>query len=77
MRKQSVYLPADLLAEVESEGRRLDRSTSWMLHRAWQVARRELRAAPSAPEPQAKEEPHAEVSPAPPPRSRVLRGHRP
>lgn len=48
MRKQSVYLPDELLAEVTQEGARLERSPSWRLERAWRIARGELRAMPSA-----------------------------
>lgn len=46
MRKQSVsvYLPDELLAEVTQEGARLERSPSWLLERAWRIARDELRA---------------------------------
>lgn len=38
MRKKSVYLPDDILAEVEAEAKRQDRSVSWLIQKAWQVA---------------------------------------
>ena len=41
-RKHSFYFPDWMSREVEAEAARLDRSTSWILQRAWKVARAEL-----------------------------------
>lgn len=38
-RKQSLYFPTDMLQEIEDEAQRLDRSKSWIVQRAWLVAR--------------------------------------
>lgn len=47
MRKQSLYFPADVVKEMQEEAKRLDRSLSWVVQRAWKVARAELRALPT------------------------------
>lgn len=46
-RKQSLYFPEDMLQEIIAEAARLDRSLSWIMQRAWQIARKELRKIPS------------------------------
>lgn len=46
-RKQSLYFPADLLQEMQEEAKRLDRSLSWVVQRAWKESRAALRALPS------------------------------
>jgi uncharacterized small protein (TIGR04563 family) len=38
-RKQSLYFPAEMLDEIAAEARRLDRSMSWVVQRAWKLAR--------------------------------------
>lgn len=38
-RKQSLYFPDDMLAEVETEALRTDRSKSWLMQQAWKIAR--------------------------------------
>lgn len=47
-RKQSLYFPQTMLEEIKSEAQRLDRSLSWMIQRAWKLAREELARFPSA-----------------------------
>ena len=47
--KQSLYFPDDMLQEIRDEATRLDRSLSWIVQRAWKVARKQLQAMPSAP----------------------------
>jgi uncharacterized small protein (TIGR04563 family) len=44
--KQSLYFPAEMLDEIHAEARRLDRSVSWVVARAWKVARQEIRGMP-------------------------------
>jgi len=47
MRKQSLYFPADVVKEMQAEAKRLDRSLSWVVQRAWKVAREEMRNLPT------------------------------
>jgi uncharacterized small protein (TIGR04563 family) len=46
-RKQSLYSPEWMLQEIASEARRLDRSLSWMVHRAWKRGRADIKRMPS------------------------------
>jgi uncharacterized small protein (TIGR04563 family) len=46
-RKVGVYLPGEILADVQAEAVRQDRSVSWLLQRAWTLAKAELMAAPT------------------------------
>jgi len=47
-RKQSLYFPEQMLQDIQEQAVRLDRSLSWIVQHAWQVARKELKAMPSA-----------------------------
>ncbi len=42
--KQSLYFPDDMLGEIKAEASRLDRSLSWMLQKAWKIARKKISA---------------------------------
>jgi uncharacterized small protein (TIGR04563 family) len=42
-----LYFPADMLAELQAEAQRQDRSISWLMQQAWKIARSELRKIPS------------------------------
>jgi uncharacterized small protein (TIGR04563 family) len=42
-RKQSLYFPGPMLDEIAAEARRLDRSLSWVVQRAWKSARDEIK----------------------------------
>lgn len=46
-RKQSLYFPEIMLQEIKDEAARLDRSLSWVVQRAWKLARQEIRKIPS------------------------------
>jgi uncharacterized small protein (TIGR04563 family) len=46
-RKQSLYFPETMLAEIKEEAARLDRSLSWVVQRAWKLARSDIRKIPS------------------------------
>ncbi|MCA9619567.1 MAG: TIGR04563 family protein [Myxococcales bacterium] len=46
-RKQSLYFPETMLAEIKDEAARLDRSLSWVVQRAWKLARGDIRKIPS------------------------------
>lgn len=46
-RKQSLYFPETMLEEIKAEATRLDRSLSWVVQRAWKVAKAEIAKLPS------------------------------
>ncbi len=46
-RKQSLYFPEDMLKEIQSEAARQDRSLSWIVQKAWKIARSEIKKYPS------------------------------
>ena len=46
-RKQSLYFPETMLQEIKDEAARLDRSLSWVVQRAWKLARAEIKKIPS------------------------------
>ena len=46
-RKQSLYFPEDMLKEIQHEATRQDRSLSWIVQKAWKIARNEIRKYPS------------------------------
>lgn len=46
-RKQSLYFPETMLLEIKEEASRLDRSLSWVVQRAWKIARAEIKKSPS------------------------------
>lgn len=45
-RKQSLYLPDEMLNEMEAEAIRQDRSLSWLIQKAWNLARARIQAMP-------------------------------
>jgi uncharacterized small protein (TIGR04563 family) len=47
-RKQSLYFGEAMLDEIKSEAARLDRSLSWVVQKAWEFARGQVTAMPSA-----------------------------
>jgi uncharacterized small protein (TIGR04563 family) len=49
-RKQSLYFPEEMLVEIREEAARLDRSLSWVVQRAWKLARKQVRAMPGDPD---------------------------
>ena len=46
-RKQSLYFPEEMLKEIQAEAARQDRSLSWIVQKAWKIARTEIRKYPS------------------------------
>ena len=46
-RKQSLYFPETMLDEIKVEAGRLNRSLSWVVQRAWKVARQDVKKLPS------------------------------
>lgn len=60
-RKQSLYFPESMLQEIKDEAIRLDRSLSWVVQRAWKLARIEVRKIPSV-----NDIPDSEPSPSSP-----------
>jgi uncharacterized small protein (TIGR04563 family) len=47
-RKQSLYFPEEMLREIGAEATRQDRSMSWIVQKAWKVARKDMMTMPSA-----------------------------
>ena len=45
-RKQSVYIPEAMLSEIKRECEQQDRSLSWLIQRAWKIARGEILKTP-------------------------------
>ena len=41
-RKQSLYFPEDMLNEIRVEADRQDRSLSWIVQKAWKIARGDM-----------------------------------
>ena len=46
-RKQSLYFPEDMLKEIQEEATRQDRSLSWIVQKAWKIARPDIKKYPS------------------------------
>ena len=46
-RKQSLYFPEDMLKEIQDEATRQDRSLSWIVQKAWKIARNEVSRYPA------------------------------
>ena len=46
-RKQSLYFPEDMLREIQDEATRQDRSLSWIVQRAWLIARKDIQKYPA------------------------------
>ena len=46
-RKQSLYFPVEMLNEIKEEAARQDRSLSWIVQKAWQIARPKIKEFPS------------------------------
>jgi len=46
-RKQSLYFPEEMLTEITNEATRQDRSLSWIVQKAWKIARNEIKGYPS------------------------------
>jgi len=47
--KQSLYFPTDMHDEIKSEAARLERSLSWVVTKAWKLARAKIKSLPSDP----------------------------
>jgi uncharacterized small protein (TIGR04563 family) len=50
-RKQSLYFPEEMLQEIMAEATRQDRSLSWIVQKAWKLARKDICSYPSVNEP--------------------------
>lgn len=46
--KQSLYFPFEMLEEIQNEAKRLDRSLSWIVQRAWLVAKGQVQRMPDS-----------------------------
>ena len=47
-RKQSLYFPEEYLDEIRDESLRQDRSMSWLVQKAWEIARETIMAFPGS-----------------------------
>ena len=47
-RKQSLYFPEKYLDEIRAESIRQDRSMSWVVQKAWEIARDTVKQFPAA-----------------------------
>jgi uncharacterized small protein (TIGR04563 family) len=47
-RKQSLYFPEDMLRQMQQEAIRQDRSLSWIVQRAWRLARERMASLPAS-----------------------------
>ena len=50
--KQSLYFPESMLKEIKEEAARLDRSLSWVVQRAWRLAKEEVKKIPGTTPPE-------------------------
>ncbi len=50
-RKQSLYFPEEMLKEIQEEAMRQDRSLSWIVQKAWKIARKDILKYPSINDP--------------------------
>lgn len=48
--KQSLYFPKEMLEEIKKEAERLDRSLSWVVQRAWKIAKQQVQDIPGEPD---------------------------
>ena len=46
-RKQSLYFPEEMLVEIQEQATRQDRSLSWIVQKAWKLARKDIMKYPS------------------------------
>lgn len=67
--RQSIYLPPAMLAEIQEAARRQDRALSWILQKAWKIARVQIKALPDAIDDEDDDDTPEPVTPqAPPPK---------
>lgn len=50
-RRQCLYIQADMLDEIRTEADRQERSLSWIIQRAWILARKRVASMPGANDP--------------------------
>jgi uncharacterized small protein (TIGR04563 family) len=48
-RKQSLYFPEEMIAEIQKEAERLDRPLSWIVQQAWRLSREQVQKMPGLP----------------------------
>jgi uncharacterized small protein (TIGR04563 family) len=46
-RRQALYFPAEMLADLQREAARQDRSISWLVQQAWRISRGDMKKIPS------------------------------
>ena len=45
--RQALYFPEEMLAELQKEAKRQERSLSWLIQQAWRIARPQMAKLPS------------------------------
>lgn len=48
--KQSLYFSEEMIEEIHGEADRLERSVSWIVQRAWKIAKNEIKKMESMPD---------------------------
>lgn len=46
--RQSIYFPKEMIEEIKAEAIRQDRSISWIIQKAWRIARPMMKKLPGA-----------------------------
>ena len=46
--RQSIYFPKEMAEEIKAEALRQDRSISWIIQKAWRIARPKMQQLPGA-----------------------------
>ena len=46
--KKSIYLPEQILKEIQEEAKRQDRTVSWLIKRSWLESREKIKRYPDA-----------------------------
>ncbi len=49
-KRQALYFPAEMLADLQREAARQDRSISWLIQQAWKISRGDMRKIPGTSE---------------------------
>lgn len=59
--KLTLYLPPNLLQEAKLEAERQERTVSWILQKAWEYAKKDIKNMPGAGEPIRNVAPHQDL----------------
>lgn len=45
-KKRSIYVPAEMMSEIDHEMQRQERTLSWLMQQAWRIARPTIQSLP-------------------------------